>query len=130
MKKLRLPKVRIYYTDAYRFMGGVSRRTGKRKVVQVGLTQYGSIRHAVVDLLWSRPLAKWNGHRQMQQIALGGCERCGTFWRLGMVSSMTCYHWDGKGEDPNRDRRLCPDCTDYHIDYWEGMWRDYYGGRL
>ncbi|AXQ68325.1 hypothetical protein HOT99_gp292 [Caulobacter phage CcrBL10] len=131
MKKRRwLPKIKVYHEPAYRWAGGLVAPNGQRKVVQVGLHQYPSIRSALVYELWRRPLAWWNGHRLMQNIALGGCEHCGTFWRLDMVGSMTCYHWDGKGEDPNRDRRYCPPCTEEHITYWEGMWRDYYGGRL
>jgi hypothetical protein len=40
--------------------------------------------------------------------------------------SMTHYPWDGKGEDPNRDRRLCLWCADDHVTYWENRWADYY----
>jgi hypothetical protein len=131
VKKRRwFPKIKVYYQPRYVFRRGEAVPAGQRKVVQVGLTQYGSIRAAVVDQLWSRPLSKWNHHRTMQYIALGGCENCGSFWRMEMVDSMTCYHWDGKGEDPNRHRRYCPLCKETHIEYWEGMWRDYYGGRL
>ncbi|ARB13657.1 hypothetical protein Ccr2_gp127c [Caulobacter phage Ccr2] len=128
MKKRRwFPKIKVFYRPTY---DRDLKPNGRRKVVQVRLTQYSSIRDALYYELWFNWLCKWNHHRTMQNIALGGCEHCGTFWSLGMVGSMTCYHWDGKGEDPNRDRRYCPDCTEKHIDYWEGMWRDYYGGRL
>lgn len=44
--------------------------------------------------------------------------------------SRTQYVWDGQGEDPNRDRNLCPDCAKHHHKHWDEMWGEYYSGRL
>lgn len=57
-----------------------------------------------------------------RNIALGGCEHCGSFWQLAMRGPWTCYVWDGKGEDPNRPMKLCPDCGADADDYWADMW--------
>lgn len=57
------------------------------------------------------------------------CERCGA--RPAKVeSSRTAYHWDGNGEDPNRDPWLCAACAREHHTYWDEMWDEYYRGRL
>lgn len=41
--------------------------------------------------------------------------------------AMTAYHWDGTGEDPNRDFYACDDHYEMYREYWQGMWDDYYG---
>lgn len=40
--------------------------------------------------------------------------------------AMTAYHWDGKGEDPNRDMMQCDDCWEAYRQHWQGMWGEYY----
>jgi len=58
------------------------------------------------------------------------CERCDHKKDVIMCSAMTCYHWDGKGEDPNRDFALCEGCAEEHYEYWDDMWREYYSGLI
>ena len=54
------------------------------------------------------------------------CERQGCGQPAIRVKAMTAYHWDGTGEDPNRDRWFClEDKRDYE-DYWREMWAEYY----
>lgn len=50
----------------------------------------------------------------------------GVLWE----SSRTRYHWDGTGEDPNRDQALCRECAVDHHEYWDDMWSNVpgYGG--
>ena len=43
-----------------------------------------------------------------------------------MCCSMTCYHWDGKGGDPNRDVALCAECEKGYAEFWDDMWQEYY----
>lgn len=43
---------------------------------------------------------------------------------------MTAYEWDGKGEDPNRKRLLCPECSAEYVEYWKAMWDEYHSGLL
>lgn len=40
---------------------------------------------------------------------------------------MTCYNWDGCGDDPNKPPILCPECTEIWVDSWRERWSDYYG---
>lgn len=40
--------------------------------------------------------------------------------------AMTAYHWDGKGEDPNRDIVLCDDDWEDYRAYWQERWDEYY----
>jgi hypothetical protein len=40
----------------------------------------------------------------------------------------TAYEWDGRGEDPNRDRMLCDAHAEVDVEYWGEMWADYYSG--
>ena len=58
------------------------------------------------------------------------CEGCGSSSQVKAVSSCTAYYWDGTGENPNKDRYLCPACADEHFAYWEEMWNEYYQGLL
>jgi hypothetical protein len=46
------------------------------------------------------------------------------------IPAMTAYHWDGEGEDPNRDRILCKECAEGYVEHWSDMWEDYWAGRL
>ena len=43
-----------------------------------------------------------------------------------LTPSMTCYAWDGKGEDPNRPFLLCEECAEEHVEHWSNMWGEYY----
>jgi len=58
------------------------------------------------------------------------CEHCGREGSAHWESSRTQYHWDGKGEDPNRAVALCSSCAERHHEYWDEMWQDYYSGLL
>ena len=53
------------------------------------------------------------------------CEACGAPGAR-KVGAMTAYHWDGKGEDPNRPLWLCEECADEYVSYWQDRWHDYY----
>lgn len=53
------------------------------------------------------------------------CEHCDIVKALSPVHSMTMYHWNGEGEDPNRDQFLCKECEADHRSYWAGMWNEY-----
>lgn len=44
--------------------------------------------------------------------------------------SMTAYHWNGEGENPNADVPLCDVCAEEHREYWRDMWDSYYAGCL
>lgn len=52
------------------------------------------------------------------------CQRCGVSTELYEMPSFTCYHWDGEGEDPNKEVYLCSDCAHWHCEYWDGMWSE------
>jgi hypothetical protein len=60
------------------------------------------------------------------------CERCGCDmpYEHELIPSMTAYHWDGSGPDPNRPLRLCPECADEHVDHMEWLWAEHYRGLL
>ncbi len=60
------------------------------------------------------------------------CEQCQDDmpWEWESTPGMTSYCWDGIGEDPNRDVRLCPECSSCHVSHWEEMWAEYHGGLL
>ncbi len=40
----------------------------------------------------------------------------------------TMYHWDGKGENPNRQPWLCEPCNEEYHEYWMDMWSNVPGG--
>lgn len=71
------------------------------------------------------------------RVSLPG-EPCDTPWvparptveGVSWHSSRTMYHWDGKGEDPNRPRALCVTCAIEHHERWDDMWSNVpgYGG--
>jgi len=48
----------------------------------------------------------------------------------GLVPSMTAYDWDGEGEDPNRDKLMCPQCAEEYTEMMKEQWDEYYNGRL
>jgi hypothetical protein len=60
----------------------------------------------------------------------GRCEVCGGINGVRLVSSMTCYHHEPGKPDPNKPHFLCSDCEKYHVEYWEGMWKEYQSGLL
>jgi hypothetical protein len=60
-------------------------------------------------------------------ICEGQCERRTT---LILTPSQTQYDWDGKGMDPNRDRRLCDECSEEYTTAMEDQWKEYWSGRL
>lgn len=54
------------------------------------------------------------------------CEHCGDAdGTVTAVDSMTSYHWEGEGEDPNRDRQLCSKCAEEHVEWWTDQWEEY-----
>ena len=62
----------------------------------------------------------------------GLCEECetrGIFCFGTKTPAMTAYHWDGEGEDPNRDLVLCDECKECYREYWKGMWEEYYSSQ-
>lgn len=75
-------------------------------------------------------------HRYLERIAEeymlgvtnpGICERCNTDTDLIIeVPSMSRYQWDGVGENPNRDPKLCIYCANKYVTYWEERLMDYY----
>lgn len=71
-----------------------------------------------------------------KKIGVGICEKCSLIKGESVeaivygVTSQTLYHWDGEGEDPNRDLILCYGCSkDYTLWMWSD-WADYYCGRI
>lgn len=48
---------------------------------------------------------------------------CGETEGVQLEPSRTAYHWDGKGEDPNRPVALCRPCAEAHHEHWDEMWR-------
>jgi len=73
---------------------------------------------AVVKAL-KTPVATCEGHQ-------GPCEGK-VLWP---TPSMTAYEWDGKGEDPNAPRNLCPPCSQAHVETMQDQWDEYNAGRL
>ncbi len=49
---------------------------------------------------------------------------------LWMTPGMTAYPWDGEGEDPNRSRPLCPECSAGYVEHWKDRWDEYHAGLL
>jgi hypothetical protein len=77
------------------------------------------------------------------------CERCGTQEGVELEDSRTAYAYESPTawdriraedggltptpsvlEDPNKPVNLCRACAKEHHDYWDEMWREYYGGLL
>lgn len=57
------------------------------------------------------------------------CEHCGRRPAF-LWPSLTAYSWDGTGEDPNRDLKLCKECGEEHQQIMEDQWNDYYSDKL
>jgi len=92
--------------------------------LRVGMTLYPSL----WSFLWWQVQEARRAIAQVyreRDIALGGCENCGSFWRLDWRGPWTCYHWDGTGEDPNRKQWFCEPCGLEADDYWGAMWDEY-----
>lgn len=56
------------------------------------------------------------------------CERCEETKGVKIEDSRTAYHWDGKGDDPNRPLLLCRSCANEHHAHWDERWDEYYSG--
>jgi hypothetical protein len=54
------------------------------------------------------------------------CEVCASHDGLEVIGAMTAYHWDGVGENPNRDQLLCAECAEEYREHWTEMWDMYY----
>lgn len=68
---------------------------------------------------------RWNEHAPsfIPKICEGGGGPCYEIsFEVKPESSRTMYHWDGKGEDPNRCRWLCRPCAKMHHEHWDDMW--------
>lgn len=63
-------------------------------------------------------------------IYFGACISCYSFKDVQPEPSRTQYHWNGIGENPNADKRLCRTCAASHHKYWDEMWREYYSSRI
>jgi hypothetical protein len=49
---------------------------------------------------------------------------------LWPTPAMTAYTWDGQGEDPNRPRLLCLQCSTEYVEDWQERWDEYQAGQL
>ncbi len=68
------------------------------------------------------------------------CDNCGSRESIEMTPSHTAYEepvpnrFDRALEERplsrNRPTPLCPGCAKDHNEYWDEMWKDYYGSRL
>lgn len=61
------------------------------------------------------------------------CEHCHTIFGLALEESRTMYPVKDdcpEKDNPNRSQLLCRRCAEYHHEYWDDMWKDYYSGRL
>lgn len=101
---------------------------GKRPMVKIGNVTFFDWRRIPGYYLLRLRGVIWR-HFQEKHAALGGCENCGSFHGLHHPPSMTCYAWDGKGENPNATPKLCLDCAEDYGEYWEAMWAEYYAGQ-
>lgn len=93
--------------------------------VRYGNSVYPSFWRLFLDRVINRPRYAWHAHLAEKHAALGGCENCGSFWRLRWWGSMTAYHWTGEGENPNRDRWFCEPCGQDYTDAWQAQWDEY-----
>lgn len=96
----------------------------ERWCLTIGHTRYTSFR-TLLGHPWATLVGRMRAFYAMRDAALGGCEHCGSFWRLDWRGSHTAYHWDGTGEDPNRDRWYCEPCAGDAAEYWEEMWAEW-----
>ena len=54
------------------------------------------------------------------------CDDCGyTTDSVKHRESMTAYHWDGTGDDPNDPGNLCDVCYEDYCEHWRAMWDEY-----
>lgn len=60
---------------------------------------------------------------------IGICPGCDQAAELIETPAMTCYEWDGEGEDPNASFFACKDCSEEYIENMQDLWDDYYRGR-
>jgi hypothetical protein len=58
------------------------------------------------------------------------CLGCGSIDNVSMVSSMTCYRWDGSGDNPNAPFAACVHCAEEYRLQMQSQWDDYYSGLL
>lgn len=58
------------------------------------------------------------------------CLGCGTTEGVEMRSSMTAYHWDGTGEDPNRPWPGCERCGEDYFRDMQAQWDEWRAGLL
>ena len=58
-------------------------------------------------------------------VSMLSCESCEDQPAIRCTAA-TAYHWDGNGEDPNRDLWLCCDCKEMYYEYYDELWNDYY----
>lgn len=106
----------------------MSRFDNGKTLFKVGSVHFSSWGQ-VIPYYARTALAWWNGMRAEQGAALGGCTRCGSFYKLHDHPAMTCYAWDGKGRDPNGPTWLCEPCGFDHDDFWEGQWAEYHASQ-
>lgn len=79
------------------------------------------------ELLRDSTEEDYNGFRE--KVGVGICERCEEEGVVYDTDSQTMYHWDGKGEDPNRSMILCDGCSKDCISLRWSDWADYMSGR-
>ena len=53
---------------------------------------------------------------------------CKTTKNVRLRPAATAYHWDGKGEDPNRPILLCDNCAEEYYSHYQELWDTYYNG--
>ena len=54
-----------------------------------------------------------------------GCDHCKKHYGVRHQPSMTMYHWDGTGKNPNEAGWLCTDCRFQYEQFWQSNWDDY-----
>lgn len=100
----------------------------ERSAIQIG-NRISYTPMAAAGGVWRSLVEAWNRHRAEMNAALGGCECCGSFWRLDWRPSMTAYSWNGEGENPNRKRWFCEPCAGGYEDFWQSMWDEYHASQ-
>lgn len=111
-------------TVRWRFAGGPP-----QNAVKIGNRYYTSL-YGFIRFTWAEFRGALVRIDTERNIAMGGCERCGSFWRLHRHPSMTAYVWDGVGENPNREGWFCEPCGEDYDEHWDAMWAEYNSGRL
>lgn len=59
----------------------------------------------------------------------GVCKWCDRQTQLVLTASMTCYHWEGEGEDPNAPFYACESCGDEYTQMMNDQWHEYWSSR-